>query len=109
MLYALTTTLPTAAAAQQLATILIEQKLVACAHVQPAHTAYYIWEGATCTEQEVSLQCITHAQALTAASTYIQHHHPYNIPCIISWPITSHNDAYTKWVKANTHASGTTP
>ncbi len=99
MLYHLTTTLPDEASASAIAHALVEQRLVACAHVHAPQRSLYYWQGTLCEEAEVSISAVTHASLLAAAAEAMRVHHPYAVPCIVSAPLTSHESAYDDWVR----------
>jgi uncharacterized protein involved in tolerance to divalent cations len=46
------TTFPDLNLANNIAKILVEEKLAACVHVMPSMTSTYIWEGKLCQESE---------------------------------------------------------
>lgn len=98
MLYSLVTTLPNHESAEVIARLLLEGRLVACAHVHAPQRSLYYWQGALCDETEVSVSAITHTSLLAKASAAMRAHHPYAVPCIISSPITSHLADYDAWV-----------
>ena len=100
MLYHLTTTLPDRETAEALARALVENQRVACAHIHPAHDAFYLWEGALCATREFSLHCIVTEDALEAAAACIRAQHPHTVPCVMSWPVRAHGEAYEAWARS---------
>ena len=84
--------------ARQAASSLVEERLLACANLLPGATSIYRWEGATHTDPEVVLIGKTRADLVEAAIARLQALHPYEIPCITSWPITASSTSYADWI-----------
>jgi periplasmic divalent cation tolerance protein len=96
------TSLPDMEAAKALARRLIDANLAACVQLQPGVQSIYQWEGRICEEQEVVLVAKTTAGRWTAISDYIKQNHPYDVPEIITQPITHSDPDYAQWVVLET-------
>jgi len=97
-----TTTLPDRAAADRLATILVEERLAACVQVFGPIASTYRWHGTVERAEEWQCQCKTTDACRDAAQARIRELHPYEVPEIVAVPLASGNAAYLAWVEENT-------
>jgi periplasmic divalent cation tolerance protein len=95
------TTLPDAAVAQKLAADALTARLCACVTQLGAVQSRYHWQGTIETAQEIQLLFKTSCARALELEQYIQAHHPYNTPEILSWQATA-SAAYGQWVIAET-------
>ncbi len=101
------TTAPDSATAEKLAEGLLEKGLVACIHMQEIRSCY-VWENRMCKEQETVLWIKTHDRHYAGIESYIQNHHPYDLPEIIKIPVTGGLAGYLEWIDERTgNGSGT--
>lgn len=91
---------PDSKTAQQIATTLVEQNLVACVNILPAVTSVYMWENSLQCEPEVMLMCKTKAQQFDAIKAQIENMQPYDVPEVIALDITQGNNAYLNWLNS---------
>ena len=96
------TSLPDKDTAKVLAKRLIDAHLAACVQIQSGVQSIYRWEGRVCEEQEVVLVAKTTAKQWPAISAFIKQNHPYDVPEIITQPITHSHADYARWVIAET-------
>jgi len=101
-----TTTLPSEAAAQQLAAQVVEQRLAACAQVMGPISSTYRWKGSI--EQAAEWYCNlkTTKTRLPALMTRIRELHPYKLPEIVSIPIQQGDTAYLQWIETEVELPG---
>lgn len=92
-------TFPDAEAAKQISQTLLEQKLIACYNLFPMQSGY-VWEGATCHEDEFVGLLKTHESLENAVASAIEQLHPYEVPCIMRWHVSA-NMAYENWINAS--------
>lgn len=92
-------------AAVTAAHVLIEERLLACANVLPGMTSLYHWQGAVQTGTEALLIGKTRAALVAPAMTRLRELHPYDVPCITSWPVAACDRDYAKWVRDSTQTS----
>jgi periplasmic divalent cation tolerance protein len=94
-----TTTLPDRAAAERLATVVVEERLAACAQVHGPISSTYRWEGAI----ERSTEWFCHLKTTAARQPELQARvrelHPYEVPEIIAVPILDGNPDYLSWIE----------
>ena len=88
--------------ALSVAKALLEQKLIACANVQDGVTSLYRWEGAVQQEQETVMTAKTSKEKLQAAMEAIKALHPYELPCIIAYPVAQGMPGFLQWVANET-------
>jgi periplasmic divalent cation tolerance protein len=94
-----TTTLPDQAAAQRLATCLVEERLAACAQVSGPILSTYWWEGKIERAEEWYCHLKTTLARLPVLQNRIRELHPYRVPEIIAVPILQGNPDYLKWIQ----------
>ena len=88
--------------ALKLATVLVEERLAACANIIEGVTSLYWWQGEVQREAEVSLIVKTRAELIEALKRRVCEIHSYTVPCVVAWPITAGNEAYLDWVRGET-------
>jgi len=103
------TTLPNSDIAHLLARDLVEAGLAACVNVMPGCTSVYRWQGALQEDGEVPLFIKTTAKLYPALETYINQHHPYDLPEIIALQINAGLPKYLNWVADQCIAAPTPP
>ncbi len=89
-------TFPSKSVAKEMAALLIEKKLIACANIYPIDSIYK-WKGEIKEESEFVLWAKTTADKIHLLRTTLVQTHPYEIPCIVSFPANS-TENYLKWV-----------
>ncbi|MGH7525735.1 MAG: divalent-cation tolerance protein CutA, partial [Gemmatimonadales bacterium] len=92
-----TTTLPDRALAERVATVLVGERLAACAQVLGPVASTYRWAGAVETASEWYCHLKTTAARLPALRARIRELHPYDVPEIIAIPILEGEPAYLRW------------
>jgi periplasmic divalent cation tolerance protein len=94
-------TAPDEATAQELAALVLAEKLAACVTLLPGATSLYYWEGKM--EQEYEVQMLLksdteHQEALVAC---LKSHHPYQTPELLVLPVTHGDSDYLSWIYAS--------
>jgi periplasmic divalent cation tolerance protein len=100
---AVVTTLPTRAAAQDLARALLAQRLAACAQITEIES-FYVWDGALQQAPEWRLLLKTRATLYARLEAAIRAAHPYELPAIHALPLAAIDAAYAGWIDAQTDA-----
>nr|WP_027800373.1 divalent-cation tolerance protein CutA [Paraburkholderia dilworthii] len=95
------TTVPDAAVAQKLAAEALAARLCACVTQLGAVQSSYHWQGRVETAEEIQLLFKTSAARALELEQYIQTHHPYDTPEILSWQAVT-SAAYGQWIIAET-------
>lgn len=96
-------TAPNIETAKRLARELLDRRLVACANFWPI-ASLYRWEGAMQDDAEVAMLLKTRAAIVPELERAIRASHPYQVPCIVAWPIADGSAPYLAWVAEETKA-----
>ncbi|WP_342305487.1 divalent-cation tolerance protein CutA [Methanolobus sp. ZRKC5] len=86
--------------AKRIASKLVEQKLAACANMNPIDSVY-IWKGKIESEREIALSVKTTSSKVDSVIECIKNMHSYELPAIISWKISGEKE-YLKWIAETT-------
>ncbi len=92
------TTFPDIDTAQRLSEQMVQAKLAACVNIVPAGHSIYIWKGEICKETEHIALIKTTDNCYSELELYIQEQHPYELPEIITTPITGGSKNYLDWL-----------
>ena len=95
-------TCPDPATASAIARTLVEERLAACASVQPGVASVYRWQGRVEQAQEALLVAKTTRDRLEALVARIQALHPYDLPEVLAFEAVGGSPAYLDWVAAET-------
>ncbi len=95
-------TVDSAAQAERLAGLIIEQKLAACVNVLPHMQSFYCWDGAVQQSDERVLLCKTVAANESALCALLKKEHPYDVPCILTLPLSNGHPEFLQWVTEQT-------
>jgi periplasmic divalent cation tolerance protein len=91
-------TCPDADTAQHIGQTLVEDRLAACATIVPTVRSLYIWDDKLCDEAESVLLLKIRRDRYDEVETAIKALHPYDIPCIVSYPIDQVSPEFHDWV-----------
>ncbi|MEM8844975.1 MAG: divalent-cation tolerance protein CutA [Pseudomonadota bacterium] len=95
------TTLPNPKDAKMLAHQVIERRLAACCNIIPSITSIYRWKGELIEDQECLLEIKTVKGRYSKLDNLIHQLHPYDLPMVVSLPITGSNQ-YISWIQEQT-------
>lgn len=98
-------TWPDVATAEAAARAALEQRLIACANIVSGAQSLYRWEGALRRDAEVVMFAKTTQRATAAAIAALQQEHPYDLPCIVAWPLQATLPAFESWVDSEVIAT----
>lgn len=84
--------------ANNLARLLIEQKLAACVQSH-AIVSTYSWQNQIETAPEIMLTIKTTASKLPALEVLVKAHHSYDVPEILAVPVTWASEDYALWLR----------
>jgi periplasmic divalent cation tolerance protein len=96
------TTFATAQKAAEVARVLADERLIACANVLPAVRSIYRWQGKVNDEPEVLVVLKTSAARLARMQQRLRELHPYDVPEMIALRVESGWPAYLDWLAAET-------
>jgi len=85
--------------ARKIATILVNEKLVACVNIIPKIHSIYWWENKVCQEDEVMLTAKSTQTLFSAIIERVKSLHSYKVPEIISFPILEGSPEYLNWIE----------
>ncbi len=91
-------TCPTDNTATRLAKEIVSRQLAACVNILPGITSIYSWNGKIETDQEQLLLIKTQSDLATPLEALIKEHHPYELPEIITVPISHGSIEYLHWI-----------
>ncbi len=98
--YSVYITAPDNDAALTIARVLVEERLAACANILGPTTSVFWWDGKVSEEGEVALIAKTTQDQLPALIARVKAIHPYQVPCIVAWPIAAGHQSYLDWISA---------
>ncbi|MEO1023156.1 MAG: divalent-cation tolerance protein CutA [Bacteroidota bacterium] len=86
--------------AKELGKQILEQRLAACINILPGMESMYWWEGQLETSTEAVLILKTHVSNVEAITKWVNTHHTYDCPCVISLPLSEGegNPEYLEWL-----------
>ncbi len=93
-------TCPDSDSAAHLAQGLVENRLAACVNLVPGMSSIYAWQGKIETTSEVLLIIKTRADRFPDLETFIQTHHPYELPEILMISVEQGSQVYLDWISA---------
>ena len=93
------TTTATKDEAQQIASVLIDQRLVACAQVSGPLVSVYHWQGKVDTSDEWLCTVKTRETLFDRVSIAIRAVHSYQCPEIVATPIIAASPDYLAWME----------
>jgi periplasmic divalent cation tolerance protein len=96
------TTVPDEDKGRELARLVVEARLAACAKVCASCLSLYRWEGKVIDDREWVLTIVTRQSLYPALEEKIKAYHPYKVPEIIALPILEGSGDYLEWIKAET-------
>jgi periplasmic divalent cation tolerance protein len=62
----------------------------------------YRWHGETFDKKEARVALHTRTELVPQIVALVQKVHPYEVPCVIAWPIADGNPDYLAWIAAET-------
>ena len=88
--------------AEIISKVLVEERLVACANILPAHSSLYWWDGEVESAQEVAVIFKSRPELFDKIESKIKELHSYDVPCIVSWSIEKGHVPFLEWIQAET-------
>lgn len=94
-------TFPDLETARRVCRTLVEERLVACANLAPIESLYE-WDGRLEDAREVAAFCKTSADLVDRVVARVKELHPYEVPCIVAFPLVGGFGPYLAWVDEQT-------
>ena len=91
----------TAASKEEAAMIggkLVEENLAACINIFENITSVFMWEGKLEQDTEVAFIAKTTADKVPELVEKVKSLHSYDVPCIISLPVSNGNPDFIEWI-----------
>ena len=83
---------------EELAQILLEEKLAACVNIIPGIKSMYWWDGKIQTDTEDLLVIKTKEELVKELTEKVKEVHPYEIPEVIALNVEDGNNEYIDWI-----------
>jgi len=93
------TTCPDVATGERLAHALVTERLAACVNILPVTKSVYLWKGRVESAAEQLLVIKSVARAFRAIQKRIVELHPYELPEVITVPVTGGFADYLAWIR----------
>ena len=96
------TTWPSIVEAEQAGRTIVEQRLAACVNILPGMISHYWWEGKIERAEEAVMIVKTRASLTERVSAAVKELHTYTTPAIMVMAVEQIDEAYEKWIVAET-------
>ena len=87
---------------EEIASALVEDRLVACVNISSPVTSLYHWQGEINKDEELMLFMKTKKNLYKKVEERIKRLHSYELPEVIAVPIESGSKEYFSWITENT-------
>jgi len=88
--------------ADQIATTLVEERLVACAQIVGPIRSIYRWKGNIETSEEWQCWAKSRRGLYERVEQCVRRLHPYEVPEILAVPVVAGSASYLAWLEAET-------
>ena len=87
--------------AKRLGNALLDARVAGCINILPGMVSLYDWQGAREEVAEVVLIAKTTAELAASARELLEREHSYDVPAILTLPLTDMNAGYRDWLLQN--------
>ncbi|MEA3558414.1 MAG: divalent-cation tolerance protein CutA [Candidatus Thermoplasmatota archaeon] len=94
-------TFPDSESADEISLMLVQTELVACSQVVGPIRSTYRWKGKIEVRDEYMCLVKTRLSLFHKVRDMVLHHHPYEVPEIISTSIVDSSPSYLEWLKSS--------
>lgn len=84
--------------AKNLAKVLLESKLIACANLIPKMESMYVWNGEMTSDEESILLLKTKQDCVDKIIELVDEHHSYDTPCVLSFRLDAGHPKFLQWL-----------
>lgn len=95
-------TCPNTEVAEALGRHLLEQRVAACVNILSPMQSMYRWKGQVESDPEIPVLAKTVQSRFSALEQAVCTLHPYEVPCIVAWPIGQGHPPFCDWIKEQT-------
>ncbi len=95
-------TMPDKDAARTFCETLVRERFAACANILDGATSIYWWRDALETGTETVCLFKTTRERFPAFLDKAKALHPYEVPCIVAWPLERGNTDFFTWIETET-------
>ena len=88
--------------AETIGGMLVQSRLAACVNILPGMKSLYWWQGKLERGEEVVLIAKTRTELVDELTEAVKAAHGYEVPCVVSLPITSGNADFLRWIREET-------
>lgn len=99
-------TAPNMEEAGRIAEKLVNERLCACVNIIPEIKSVYWWNGAVQNEPETALIAKTRESLVLKVIETVKAMHSYEVPAVVSWPISRGNPDFMSWIRDVTRVPG---
>lgn len=92
--------------AEKIGRALVEKRLAACINMFDGMRSLYWWEGKVEQGSEVVLLAKTTANLVDELTEEVKRLHEYDVPCVVTLPITGGNADFLRWIHEETQSEG---
>ena len=93
------TTCPDAETGERIAHTLVAERLAACVNILPVAKSVYLWKGRVESAAEQLLVIKSMVRAYRAIQNRLLELHPYELPEVITVPVTGGFADYLAWIR----------
>ena len=97
---AVLSTVPDAEVAERIGTVLVQERLAACANVIEGVTSIYRWQGSIEREREVLMVLKTTSETVQQLRLRLVELHPYDVPEVLALDVRDGHEPYLNWVRS---------
>jgi len=87
--------------AKRLGHALLDGKLAGCINILPGMVSLYDWKAVREEASEAVLIAKTSAEKASSVRDFLEREHPYDVPAILTLPLSGMNAAYRDWLLQN--------
>ena len=95
-------TMPDAQTAQAICETLVRERYAACANIMDGAKSVYWWRNELETSTETVCIFKTTRERYPAFQARAIELHPYEVPCIVAWPLEQGNQDFLDWIGTET-------
>lgn len=88
-------------AAEDIASVLVTEKLAACVNITPSVKSIYLWDGKVQQDEEAVLMIKTMQHLQPQLIARLKQVHPYDVPAIVFLPISSTSADCLEWLQGS--------